>query len=103
MAKPYSEDLREKLFEQLDSRMSITKASRLFRVNRKIIYNWVNIKEEIGKLEAKSGYPKGHSHKIKNLEQLEKFIQENPDKTFSWLGYYRKRYLDRHYAGGLRG
>lgn len=88
MPKPYSIDLREKLFAQLDSGMSITKASKIFRINRQTIYNWVSIKEEIGKLEAKSGYQKGNSHKIKDLEQLEKFILENPDKTLkelSWL------------------
>ena len=71
MPKPYSIDLREKLFAQLDSGMSISKASKIFRVNRQTIYNWVSIKEETGKLEAKSGYQKGHSHKIKDLKQLE--------------------------------
>lgn len=88
MPKLYSKDLREKLFAQLDSGMSITKASKTFMINRQTIYNWVSIKEETGKLEAKSGYQKGHSHKIKDLEQLEKFILENPDKTLkelSWL------------------
>ena len=88
MPKPYSIDLREKLFAQLDSGMSITKASKIFRINRQTIYNWVSIKEETGKIEAKSGYQKGHSHKIKDLEQLEKFFLENPDKTLkelSWL------------------
>ena len=58
MPKPYSKDLREKLIEQLDAGMSITKASRIFRVNWQTIYNWVRIKEEIGKIEAKSGYQK---------------------------------------------
>ena len=57
--------------------MSITKASQIFRINRQTIYNWVSIREETGKLEAKSGYQKGHSHKIKDLEQLEKFYRES--------------------------
>ena len=60
MPKPYSTDLREKLYAQLDSGMSITNASKIFRINRQTIYNWVSIKEETGKLEAKSGYQKGH-------------------------------------------
>jgi transposase len=85
MPQPYSTDLREKLYAQLDSGMSITNASKIFRINRQTIYNWVSIKEETGKLEAKSGYQKGHSHKIKNLEQLENFIRENPDKTLKEL------------------
>ena len=85
MPKPYSTDLRKKLFAQLDSGMSITKASKIFRINRQTIYNWVSIKEETGKLEAKSGYQKGHSHKIKDLELLEKFLLENPDKTLKQL------------------
>lgn len=85
MPKPYSKDLREKLFAQLDSGMSITKASKIFRINRQTIYNWISIKEETGKLEAKSGYQKGHSHKIKDLEILEKFLLENPDKTLNQL------------------
>ena len=49
MPKPYSIDLREKLFAQLDSGMSISKVSKIFRVNRQTIYNWVSIKEETGK------------------------------------------------------
>lgn len=85
MPKPYSKDLREKLFAQLDSGMSITKASKIFRINRQTIYNWISIKEETGKLEAKSGYQKGHSHKIKDLGILEKFLLENPDKTLNQL------------------
>lgn len=85
MPKPYSIDLREKLFTQLDSGMSITQASKIFRINRQTIYNWVSIKEETGKLEAKSGYQKGHSHKINDLKQLEQFFLENPDKTLKEL------------------
>lgn len=85
MPKPYSKDLREKLFAQLDSGMSITKASKIFRINRQTIYNWISIKEETGKLEAKSGYQRGHSHKIRDLEILEKFLLENPDKTLNQL------------------
>jgi len=85
MPKPYSTDLREKLFAQLDSGMSITKASKIFRINRQTIYNWFSIKEETGKLAAKSGYQKGHSHKIKDLKQLEKFLLDNPDKTLGEL------------------
>lgn len=85
MPKPYSKDLREKLFAQLDSGMSITKASKIFRINRQTIYNWISIKEETGKLEAKSGYQRGHSHKITDLEILEKFLLENPDKTLNQL------------------
>lgn len=65
--------------------MSITKASKIFRINRQTIYNWISIKEETGQLEAKSGYQKGHSHKIKDLEILEKFLLENPDKTLNQL------------------
>lgn len=85
MPKPYSKDLREKLFAQLDSGMSITKASKIFRINRQTIYNWISIKEETGKLEAKSGYQRGHSHKITDLGILEKFLLENPDKTLNQL------------------
>ena len=43
MPKPYSTDLREKLFARLDSGMSITNASKIFRINRQTIYNWVSI------------------------------------------------------------
>ena len=60
MPKPYSTDLREKLFTRLDSGMSITEASKTFRINRQTMYNWVSMKEETGKLETKSGYQKGH-------------------------------------------
>ena len=85
MPKPYSKDLREKLLGQVESGMTITKASKIFKVNRQTIYNWISIKEETGKLEGKSGYQKGHSHKINDLEQLEKFLLAHPDKTLKQL------------------
>ena len=85
MPKPYSIDLKEKLFAQLDSGMSVSKGSKIFRVNRQTVYNWLSIKEETGKLEAKSAYQKGHSHKIKDLKQLEQFFLDNPDKVLKDL------------------
>ena len=34
-----------------------------------------------GSLKPKSGYQKGHSHKIKDWKVFEEFVKENADKT----------------------
>lgn len=76
MPKPQSRDLREKLFEQVDSVISITKARKIFRVNRQKYIPGSGLRKKQVKQKAKSGYQKGRSHKIKDLGQLKKFIQE---------------------------
>lgn len=92
MPRPYSKDLREKLFGQLDSGMSITEASRIFKINRQTIYNWRKIKKTTGTVEAKMYYQKGHSHKIKDMNIFKSFIDNNKDKSLKELARISDKY-----------
>lgn len=81
MPSPYSNDLRARVLEALNSGMTMTAISKVFSVARKTIYNWQQRMEEVGTLEPKEGYQKGHSHKIKDEIEFEKFVKANSSKT----------------------
>ncbi|MHC0449747.1 MAG: IS630 transposase-related protein [Candidatus Lariskella arthropodorum] len=55
--------------------------SKLFRVSRDTIYKWKILQDKHSSLKAASGYQKGHSHKIKNLEDFKEFFELNIDMT----------------------
>lgn len=46
---------------------------------RKTIYSWLLIQEKTGGLEPQTGFQKGHSHAIKDLEKFKKFVDERTD------------------------
>ena len=87
MASPYPIELRTRVIEQTESGMKIVEASRLFNVHRETIATWIKIKKENSNCEAKKGYQKGHSHKIKNKEVFKEFIDKNKDKSCKELAH----------------
>lgn len=85
MARAYSMELRIRVMQTLEKGMRISNISKSFNVSRETIYKWKSLKAKQGSLEAPSGYQKGHSHKIKELEVFRKFFETNIDKTSSEL------------------
>lgn len=82
MAAPYSVDLRERVIEEIEKgELKKNKISALFKVDLKTIYNWVEAKKLNGTIEPKSGYQKGHSHKITDIEKFKIFIADNPNSS----------------------
>ncbi|WP_339042166.1 IS630 family transposase [Candidatus Lariskella endosymbiont of Hedychridium roseum] len=77
MARAYPIELRVRVIEALENGARITKVSKLFRVSRDTIYKWKILQDKHGSLKATSGYQKGHSHKIKNLEDFKEFFELN--------------------------
>jgi len=71
----YSVDLRTRVIDAVSDKMRITEAAKVFKVSRKNIYNWLRLKRQTNSLEPKTGFQKGHSHKIKDLEQFKKFVE----------------------------
>ena len=89
MASPYPIELRTRVIEKTESGMKIVEASRLFNVHRETIASWIKIKKENGNCEAKKGYQKGHSHKIKNKALLSKY------RAIEKMDINRDRCVDR--------
>lgn len=85
MPKPYSEDLRKRVISKIDSAARISLVSRTFNVSRETIYNWLELRDKTGSLQHRTGYQRGHSHKIKDINQFIKFIECNKDKTMQEL------------------
>ncbi|MCM1002344.1 IS630 transposase-related protein [Wolbachia pipientis] len=82
MPRPYSEDLRERVLKVVDEKkITMEEISKMFKIDRKTIYWWRKRREETGSIKPSSGYQKGHSHKIKDLDSFAKFLDENRDIT----------------------
>lgn len=81
MPKPYSYDLRKKVFQYIESGKTIIEASKAFNISRKVIFDWKKLKNETGSIKPKDSYQKGHSHKITNIEEFKNFLEKNKDKS----------------------
>lgn len=82
MPKPYSEDLRERVFKVIDEKkMSMKKIGETFKLSIKTIYLWRKRREETGSIKPASGYQIGHRSKIKDMDSFFKFLQDNQDVT----------------------
>jgi transposase len=81
MPRPLSVDLRNRIIAVIDDGMKVCEAAKLFNVCQKVIYNWINLRKATNSLEFKSGYQKGHSHKIKNWEEFRVFAAANKHCT----------------------
>lgn len=78
---PYSVDLRKRVISAIDEGMRPSHAAKTFKVCRKAIYNWLDLREETNSLAPKTGYQKGHSHKITDWDDFKKFASQNKHLT----------------------
>ena len=81
MPSPYSQDLREKALGMIDEEHSVTEVARLLGLSRSVLNAWRKRARETGSCAAKSGYQKGHSHKIQDWEAFKSFVEEHGGKT----------------------
>ena len=81
MGKAYDLDLRHKVVQAVDEGMTQKEVAKLFNISRKTICNWLELRANIDNLQAKVGYQKGHSHKIIDTIEFEKFVNENKSCT----------------------
>lgn len=70
-------DLRKRVIAAIDGGIPITKAAQIFKVSRSIIYDWKKLLRTTKSLAPKSGYQKGHSHKITDWDQFKKFAEKH--------------------------
>ena len=81
MPAAYPYELRIRVANAYEKGMRVTRIKETFDVSRNTIYKWLKTKDETGDIKAKEGYQKGHSHKVKNMEEFKNFIESNKDKT----------------------
>ncbi len=84
-----SVDLRKRVIAAVDEGMRITDVAKSFRVSRKGIYRWLDLRKKTSSLAPKSNYQKGHSHKITDWVKFEKFAYEHrhftiPKMVIEW-------------------
>lgn len=77
----YSIDLRKRVIAAIDENMRPTEAAKVFKVCRRVIYNWLDLRKKTNDLMPKSGFQKGHSHKITDWEAFRSFAQANSHRT----------------------
>lgn len=82
---PFSIDLRERVVASVDAGTRITDVAKLFKVSRRIIYDWLDLRKETNSLAPKFGYQKGHSHKITDWEQFRNFAENNQHCTVNQM------------------
>jgi len=86
---PYSIDLRKRVIAAIDENMHVDEAVKTFKVSRRVIYEWLELRKKTGSLKPKFGYQKGHSHKIKDWDQFKSFAEKHkqytaPQMIISW-------------------
>ena len=85
----FSIDLRERVIAAIDNGMQITEASKVFKVCRSVIYDWQDLFKKTNSFAPKSGYQKGHSHKITDWGQFKIFVEKykrcaSPQMRVEW-------------------
>ena len=73
----YSTDLRERVISAIDNGTAVIATAKTFRVCIRVIYNWLKLRKETNSLKPKTGYQKGHSHKIKDWDRFKIFVETN--------------------------
>lgn len=76
MPAPYSDDLRQKVLEAIDSGNRKSQMSRMFNISRNTIDLWLKQREATGSVTAKRQYRRGPQPKITDLEQFRAFAQK---------------------------
>ena len=84
-------DLRERVIAAIDKGMSATYAAKLFKVERKTIYNWTILRKETNSLAPKNGYQNGHSHTIKDWDRFKTFAEANKYRTIEEMSVEWKK------------
>ncbi len=78
----FSEDLRKRTIEAvINQNMKIKEAVKTFQIGRRTIHTWLKKYKESGVTAAKTGYQKGHSRKITDLDLFKTFVLENKECT----------------------
>lgn len=78
---PYSVDLRERAVKAVHEGMTKTTVCKIFTIARQTLYSWLSLEKSQGDLKPQTGFQKGHSHGIKNLDEFREFVKLHADYT----------------------
>jgi len=81
MQMAYSVDLRERVVKAVDNGMPTEEAATMFAVSKRVIYIWLDLRNATGSLGPKTGYQKGHSHKITDWDKFKQFVESHCKHT----------------------
>ena len=82
MAKPYDNDLRQKVIEAIEQDgLPKGEASKLFRISRNTINLWFKRKAETGDIKPKKRDFSNATEKITDLDAFRQFVEQHPDRT----------------------
>ena len=85
MPSPYSYDLRIRVVAAVEKGLGVNEASQTFGVHRETITAWLARKDATGDVQAKTGYQRGHSHKIPDSQQFQAFVDKHREATVEEL------------------
>jgi len=85
----FSTDLRERVIASVNSGTRVADAAKIFQVSTRVIYEWLELLEKTNSLAPKSGYQKGHSHKITDWDKFKIFAEKykhcaSPQMRIEW-------------------
>jgi transposase len=81
MAFAYSYDLRIRALNLVASGKTTEEVSSLLNISISTIRLWLRLKNNNIDIRPKKNWQNGYGHKIKNLEDFSKFVDENNDLT----------------------
>ena len=82
---PYSEDLRLRVLAAIDAGMSKMKAHLTFRVSRSSIDDWLQLRQQRGRVQANTTYRRGKAPTIHDLSVFEEFAQRHSGCTLAQM------------------
>jgi transposase len=104
MAKPYDNDLRQKVIQAIEQDgLPKGEASKLFRISRNTIDLWFKRKAETGDIQPKKRDFSHAKQKISDLDAFRQFVEQHPDRTQAemaelWDGTVSTRTISRRLA-----
>lgn len=81
MPAPYSEDLRQKVLDAIDSGNRKSHVSQMFNISRNTINLWLKRRAATGSATPMRHYPRGPQPKIADLQQFRAFAQQHGHLT----------------------
>ncbi len=77
----YRIDLRERAVNAVHGGMEKVKVCKLFNIARETLSKWLWLEKHEGHLKPKTGYQKGQSHGIKDLDEFRECVSLHADYT----------------------
>jgi len=77
----YSQDLRQRALDLLNSGVPLTSVSRLLNISRPTLYTWLHKFQTTGSTAPSTPCPPPQVSNIKDWQKFKEFVERNGDKT----------------------